>query len=87
MKTKKQTITEEQGTKLKELNTLLSKIFEEVGRIEIQKSYLLNNYQKNNEDFIALKQSIKDEYGDITINLDTLEYTVDEKQQNENESN
>jgi hypothetical protein len=87
METKKQTITEEQGSKLKELNTLLSKIFEEVGRIEIQKSYLLNNYQKNNEDFIALKQSIKEEYGDITINLDTLEYTVDEKQQETNEPN
>ena len=87
METKKQTITEEQGAKLKELNTLLAKIFEEVGRIEIQKSYLLNNYQRNNKDFIALKQSIKEEYGDITINLDTLEYTVDEKQQKGDESN
>lgn len=87
MEIKKQTITEEQGNKLKELNSLLSKIFEEVGKLEIQKSYLLNNYQKNNEDFVTLKQSIKDEYGNITINLDTLEYTVDDEKPIEDESN
>ena len=87
MEIKKQTITEEQGSKLKELNLLLSKIFEEVGKLEIQKSYLLNNYQKNNEDFVILKQSIKDEYGNITINLDTLEYTVDDEKPIEDESN
>jgi hypothetical protein len=87
MKKKKQMITEEQGSKLKALNTLLSKILEEVGRIEIQKSYLLNNYQKNNEEFIKLKQNIKEEYGDITINLDTLEYTLDKKEDVKDESN
>jgi len=68
-------ITEKQLEQIVKNQQELSSILNNIGSLETQKHALLHKVANVNEDLEKQKQELEKEYGKISINLETGEYT------------
>lgn len=74
-------ITDEQLKKVVEQQDELSSILNKIGVIESQKHSLLHQIAEVNKEIEEQKLKLEEEYGSISINLKTGEYTIIEKEE------
>jgi hemerythrin len=73
---KVKTITEEQLTKIQEHQSQLNKVLKDIGFVEVQKHTLLHQQAGLNEEIESFKAELEKEYGAITIDIESGEYTA-----------
>lgn len=73
--TNEQKITKEQLTKIQEQQRQLSDILKDVGFVEVQKHALLHKQAGLNEKIEKFKAELEEQYGAITIDIETGTYT------------
>lgn len=76
-------ITEEQLEKIVKQNTELEEVVMQVGIIESQKHALLHKIAEVNKVLEEYKSELEEEYGKISIDLKTGEYTIMEEEKTE----
>ena len=74
MAKKEMKITEEELTKLQEVVLAMNEIKNALGAAEIEKANLLSNYESAQDELDKSRESLKEKYGDINVNLSTGEY-------------
>jgi ribosomal protein L1 len=74
MTKKEMKITEEELQKLQSLVKLMTDIKTALGSAEIEKANLLSNYETVQDELDKARESLKEIYGDINVNLSTGEY-------------
>ena len=74
-------ITEEQLNKVVEQQDELSSILPKIGVVESQKHSLLHQIAEVNKEIEEYKLKLEEEYGSISIDLKTGEYTIIEKEE------
>lgn len=74
MAKKEMKITEEELTKLQEVVLAMNEIKNALGAAEIEKANLLSNYESAQDELNKSRESLKEKYGDINVNLSTGEY-------------
>lgn len=78
-------ITDEQLSKLQELQSKLNGLLNQIGVLEANKHALLHEMAGVNKDIEGLKVELEKEYGSVNINLETGEYTEIEKNEADKE--
>jgi hypothetical protein len=68
-------ITEEQLTKIQEQQKQLSDLLKDIGFVEVQKHALLHKQAGLNDEIETFKAELEKEYGAITIDIETGNYT------------
>ena len=68
-------ITEEQLTKIQEQQKQLSDLLKDIGFVEVQKHALLHKQAGINDEIETFKAELEKEYGAITIDIETGNYT------------
>jgi hypothetical protein len=68
-------ITEDQLNKIKEQQSKLQELLNQVGYAEATKHGLLHEFAKVNKETEDFKKELEAEYGSININVETGEYT------------
>jgi predicted RNA binding protein with dsRBD fold (UPF0201 family) len=68
-------ITEEQLTKIQEQQKKLSDLLKDIGFVEVQKHALLHKQAGLNDEIETFKAELEKEYGAITIDIETGNYT------------
>ena len=71
MAKKEMKITEEELTRLQSLVKLMTDIKTALGAAEIEKANLLSNYESAQDELDKSRESLKEKYGDINVNLST----------------
>ena len=74
-------ITDEQLKKVVEQNKQLEETVVEIGVLESKKHALLHNVAELNTALEESKKELEEEYGSISIDLKTGEYTIIEKEE------
>ena len=74
-KVEKNKVTEEQLAKIKEQQNSMNNILREVGFVENQKHVLLHEYAGISQQMEEYKKELEKEYGAISVDLETGEYT------------
>ena len=74
-------ISEEHLKTIKEQQTKLNQILNQVGYLEAQKHGLLHEFGEVNKSVEDFKSVLEAEYGQVNINVETGEYTVIEKEE------
>ena len=74
-------ITEEQLKKVVQQQDELSSILQNIGVVESQKHSLLHQIAEVNKEIEEYKLKLEEEYGSISIDLKTGEYTIIEKEE------
>jgi len=74
-KVEKNKVTEEQLAKVKEQQTSMANLLRDVGFVENQKHVLLHEYAGISQQMEEYKKELEKEYGAISIDLETGEYT------------
>ena len=77
-------ISKEHLETIKEQQTKLNQILNQVGYLEAQKHGLLHEFAQVNKEVEDFKPVLEKEYGQVNINVDTGEYTSIEKEEVEN---
>ncbi len=72
---KVQEITKEQLTKIQEHQKQLSDLLKDIGFVEVQKHALLHKQAGINDEIETFKAELEKEYGAITIDIETGNYT------------
>tara|TARA_B100002019_G_C21069211_1_gene498134 strand:+ start:456 stop:698 length:243 start_codon:yes stop_codon:yes gene_type:complete len=72
-------ITEDQLSEIVELQTKLNGIISNIGVLETQKHALLHDVSEVNKNIEEFKAKLEKEYGAISVDLKTGEYTEVEK--------
>jgi predicted RNA binding protein with dsRBD fold (UPF0201 family) len=78
---KVKTITEEQLVKIQEQQKQLSDLLKDIGFVEVQKHALLHKQAGLNQDIEEFKAELEKEYGAITIDIETGNYTEIKKEE------
>jgi len=78
----KNVISEEQLEKINNKQGLLSEIIHRVGLIETEKHSLLHRIAEVNKEVEEIKLELEQEYGQVSIDLKTGEYTPIEQEDN-----
>ena len=73
-------IKEEQLKTIREQQSSLNNLLNQIGYLEAQKHAALHEFAKVNTDTEEFKKGLEEEYGDVNINLETGEYTKIEKE-------
>ena len=68
-------ITKDQLTKIQEQQKQLSDLLKDIGFVEVQKHALLHKQAGLNQDIEEFKAELEKEYGAITIDIETGNYT------------
>jgi predicted RNA binding protein with dsRBD fold (UPF0201 family) len=68
-------ITKEQLTKIQEQQKQLSDLLKDIGFVEVQKHALLHKQAGLNDEIETFKAELEKEYGAITIDIETGNYT------------
>jgi vacuolar-type H+-ATPase subunit D/Vma8 len=68
-------IKDEQLTKIREQQTKLNELLNQMGYLEAQKHGLLHEFANANKEVEDYKKELEAEYGQVNINLETGEYT------------
>lgn len=78
----KNVISEEHLKNIKSKQNLLSDIVSQIGALEAQKHGLLHRVAEVNKQVEDIKLELEKEYGRVSINLETGEYTFIEEESN-----
>ena len=78
---KVKTITEEQLVKIQEQQKELTNLLKDIGFVEVQKHALLRKQAGLNQDIEEFKAELEKEYGAITIDIETGNYTEIKKEE------
>tara|TARA_R110000823_G_C15874131_1_gene494420 strand:+ start:283 stop:525 length:243 start_codon:yes stop_codon:yes gene_type:complete len=78
---KVKTITEEQLVKIQEQQKELTNLLKDIGFVEVQKHALLHKQAGLNQDIEEFKAELEKEYGAITIDIETGNYTEIKKEE------
>jgi len=78
----KNTISEEQLEKINSKQALLNEIIHRIGLIETEKHSLLHRVAEVNKEVEEIKLELEQEYGKVSIDLKTGEYSPIEKEDN-----
>tara|TARA_B100000900_G_C20394977_1_gene640266 strand:- start:41 stop:289 length:249 start_codon:yes stop_codon:yes gene_type:complete len=78
-------ITDEQLEKLHKQQTALNSLLNKIGIVESNKHALLHDLAGLNKDVEEFKLELEEEYGSISINLETGEYSKIEKDESNKE--
>lgn len=78
----KNVISEEQLEKINNKQGLLNEIIHRVGLIETEKHSLLHRIAEVNKEVEEIKLELEQEYGQVSIDLKTGEYTPIEQEDN-----
>jgi hypothetical protein len=73
-------ITEKQLTKINEQQRNVTTVLTDIGVLEAQKMGLIQKLAELNGEVELFKKQLKDEYGDIRINLHDGSYTLEEEE-------
>jgi vacuolar-type H+-ATPase subunit D/Vma8 len=73
-------IKDEQLTKVREQQTKLNELLNQMGYLEAQKHGLLHEFANVNKEVEDYKKELEAEYGQVNINLETGEYTEIKKE-------
>jgi vacuolar-type H+-ATPase subunit D/Vma8 len=68
-------IKDEQLAKVREQQTKLNELLNQMGYLEAQKHGLLHEFANVNKEVEDYKKELEAEYGQVNINLETGEYT------------
>lgn len=68
-------IKDEQLAKIREQQTKLNELLNQMGYLEAQKHGLLHEFANVNKEVEDYKKELEAEYGQVNINLETGEYT------------
>ena len=68
-------IKDDQLTKVREQQTKLNELLNQMGYLEAQKHGLLHEFANVNKEVEDYKKELEAEYGQVNINLETGEYT------------
>jgi len=68
-------IKDDQLTKVREQQTKLNELLNQMGYLEAQKHGLLHEFANLNKEVEDYKKELEAEYGQVNINLETGEYT------------
>ena len=68
-------ITKDQLTKIQEQQKQLSDLLKDIGFVEVQKHALLHKQAGLNDEIETFKAELEKEYGAITIDIETGNYT------------
>lgn len=68
-------IKNDQLIKVREQQTKLNELLNQIGYLEAQKHGLLHEFAKVNKEVEDYKKELEAEYGQVNINLETGEYT------------
>jgi len=79
-------ITEEQLNKIKEQQSKLNEVINEIGVLETTKHSHLHHIAEINKDIEEFKNELEKEYGAININLEDGSYTAIEKEELQEEN-
>jgi len=79
-------ITEEQLNKIKEQQSKLNEVINEIGVLETTKHSHLHHIAEINKDIEEFKNELEKEYGAININLEDGTYTPIEKKELQEEN-
>tara|TARA_B100001173_G_C15820441_1_gene475973 strand:+ start:251 stop:502 length:252 start_codon:yes stop_codon:yes gene_type:complete len=78
-------IKKEELNQLKEYNTEISKLSNNIGLLEYQKNVVVNELNKSYNNLDALKNKLREDYGDITIQMKDGSFKISEdKEQKKN---
>jgi len=78
----KNVISEEQLEKINSKQALLNEIIHRIGLIETEKHSLLHRVAEVNKEVEEIKLELEQEYGKVSIDLKTGEYSPIEKEDN-----
>ena len=78
----KNTISEEQLSSINEQQNLLNEIIHRIGLIETEKHSLLHRVAEVNKEVEEIKLELEQEYGKVSIDLKTGEYSPIEEEDN-----
>lgn len=78
---KVKTITKEQLVKIQEQQKELTNLLKDIGFVEVQKHALLHKQAGLNQDIEEFKAELEKEYGAITIDIETGNYTEIKKEE------
>ena len=78
----KNVISEEQLEKINSKQTLLNEIIHRIGLIETEKHSLLHRVAEVNKEVEEIKLELEQEYGKVSIDLKTGEYSPIEEKDN-----
>ncbi len=70
-----QSITAEELKQIKDQQTELSQVLNQIGQLEANKHALLHRIAGINEDIESTKKQLEEKYGSINIDLETGTYT------------
>ncbi len=76
-------ITDEQLKEIQETQGKVNQILNNIGFVEVQKSALKVEFSKANEAAEDVKKKLEEEYGPISIDLASGEYTIVEQKEEE----
>lgn len=74
----KDKIEEQELQQLQEVNGKLAEYFNEIGKSEVRKYYLMHSYKEANDEFAVLRTALKEKYGNVAIDLATGEINKEE---------
>tara|TARA_B100000287_G_C20581984_1_gene760721 strand:+ start:1101 stop:1349 length:249 start_codon:yes stop_codon:yes gene_type:complete len=77
-------IKEEELNKLKEYNTEISKLSNNIGLLEYQKSIVLNQLNKSYDNLDELKAKLRKDYGNIVIQMEDGSFEISEDKDKKN---
>jgi peptidoglycan hydrolase CwlO-like protein len=83
MEEQKAKITDEQLKKVKDHQTKLNQMLNQIGFFDVQASAVKREFEKVNAESEKLKKELEGEYGPINIDLQTGEYTIIEEKEEE----
>lgn len=78
----KNVISEEQLSSINEQQNLLNEIIHRIGLIETEKHSLLHRVAEVNKEVEEIKLELEQEYGKVSIDLKTGEYSTIEEEDN-----
>lgn len=74
----KDQIEEQELLQLQEINSKLAEYFNEIGKSEVRKYYLMHSYKEANDEFAVIRSALKEKYGNVAIDLATGEINKEE---------
>jgi predicted transcriptional regulator len=82
----KDQIEKQELQSLQDLNEKLANLFNEIGKAEVRKHYLMHNYKVVNDEFAELRKTLKEKYGDVAIDIATGAITKEESNEHNSEN-
>lgn len=79
-------ITDEELNQIKSLNSQIENGFNTIGKLEYDKQVIISNIAKARQEMSKLEKDLLDKYGQVSINMQSGEYSQTEKEPTKNEN-